>query len=335
MRSGVDLSVVLPVHNEAEALRALHAEIRETLDPLPLRYEVLYVDDGSDDESPRVLASLHAADPRVRVVRLRRNYGQTAALDAGFRLARGRTIASLDADGENDPRDIPRLLARLEEGYDVVCGWRRDRRDALLSRRLPSRIANAILGLWSGSPVHDSGCTLRACRRDAIRAMSLYAEMHRLLPAMARLHGAQIAEVPVAHRPRRGGRSHYGLSRAWKVLADLAVLRLLSGLSRSPTRAFATAAAFPLVLGLAALAEALREAAGRGGPAGSGVAGPGTLPVVAGSCAALLLFLAGYLMLLGILGEALLEGHDPRRGSAGADRLSGDAGPPARREEPV
>lgn len=309
MRPSLDLSVVIPAHNERPALDPLYRELRDALDPTGLRYELIFVDDGSDDGSWGVLEALRLADAeRVRVIRMRANSGQTAALDAGFRLARGATIASIDADGENDPRDLPALLARLGDGYDVVCGWRRARGGSLLSRRLPSKVANKLIAIGTGVTVHDCGCTLRVYRASAVRALALYAEMHRLLPAVAWLAGARVGEAPVAHRARRGGRSHYGLSRAWKVVVDVAALILIARIAARPTR-WLTGAAVPfLALGVGALAFVAADA-GLWGTASATAAGAGRgFPMVAPSCALLFLFLAIYLALSGILGEALLEG---------------------------
>jgi glycosyltransferase involved in cell wall biosynthesis len=320
MRSPLDLSVVIPAHNESDALPAIHQELHEVLDATGLEYEIIFVDDGSDDGSFEWLEGLRRADARVRVIRLRRNYGQTAALDAGFRLARGERIASMDADGENDPRDLPALLARLdgdrEDGadrgrmYDVVCGWRRSRHDPALSRRIPSRLANKLIALWTGVPVRDCGCTLRVYRAPVVRSLALYAEMHRLLPAIAHLGGARIAEAPVAHRARRGGRSHYGISRAWKVLIDLCAVLLVARVAARPVR-WLSAIALPfLALGALAIAAAARDA-GLWGSADPRAAGAGSgPPIVAVACAMLFLFLALYLALAGVLGEALLEGNE-------------------------
>jgi hypothetical protein len=329
MSAPVELSVIVPAHNERPALERLYHELRDALEPLGCAYEVILVDDGSDDGSFEAIEALRRDDPCVRAIRLRRNYGQTAALDAGFRLATGRTIATIDADGENDPADLVRLLARLEaaggEGggrVDVVCGWRRGRRDGRISRRLPSWAANRLIALWTGVPIHDCGCALRVYRRSAVRLLSMYADMHRLLPVFAWLHGARIAEVPVAHRERRGGRSHYGLARAWKVPIDVGVLLVTASAARRPVALPLASAGVALALGATAY---VLVAADRGSTAyaRSAAAGAGSGdPIVATGCALLFGFLAAFLALSGWLGQALLEGLEAPRGADDIERLA-------------
>jgi len=235
---GVALSVVVPVKDERENLRALHAELRAALERLSLRFEILFVDDGSTDGSDAVLRSLAEEDPDVRVIRFRRNFGQTAAMSAGFDYARGEVIVTLDADLQNDPADIARLLAKLDEGYDVVSGWRKNRRDGFLLRRLPSLVANRLIVRVTGVPLHDFGCTLKAYRREVVRNIRLYGEMHRFIPALAKWVGAEIAELPVHHRPRRWGKSKYGLSRTLRVLLDLVTVKFLMSFSTRPIQVF-------------------------------------------------------------------------------------------------
>lgn len=234
----LDLSVVVPVYNEADNLEALHAEINQALDRLGRSYEVVYIDDGSTDRSFAVLAEMQHRDAHVVVVRFPRNYGQTAALAAGFDHANGAVLVALDADGQNDPADIPAMLAKLDEGYDVVAGWRLPRQDPLLSRRLPSVVANAIIGLITGVRMHDYGCTLKVMRHDVVRGLRLYGEMHRFIPALADDLGARIAEVQVHHRPRRAGVSKYGISRTIRVLLDLITVKFLSSYSTRPIQVF-------------------------------------------------------------------------------------------------
>jgi glycosyltransferase involved in cell wall biosynthesis len=234
----VDLSVVVPLCDEAENLAGLHAELSAALSALRRPYEILYVDDGSRDDSFAVLARLQAADARVTLLRFPRNYGQTAALAAGFDRARGALIVTLDADGQNDPASIAPLLAKLDEGYDLVNGWRVPRRDPWLSRRLPSAVANAVIGGITGVHLHDYGCTLKVMRREVVAGLRLYGEMHRFIPALASDLGARIAELPVRHRPRRAGRSKYGLSRTVRVLLDLITVKFLSSYSTRPIQVF-------------------------------------------------------------------------------------------------
>jgi glycosyltransferase involved in cell wall biosynthesis len=235
---GLDLSVVVPVYNEADNLEPLHAEISQTLDRLGRAYEIVYIDDGSTDRSFPLLAELQQRDAHVVVVRFPRNYGQTAALAAGFDHARGAVLVALDADGQNDPADIPAMLAKLDEGYDLVAGWRLPRQDPWLSRRLPSVVANAIIGGITGVRMHDYGCTLKVMRHDVVRGLRLYGEMHRFIPALADDLGARIAEVQVHHRPRRAGVSKYGLSRTIRVLLDLITVKFLSSYSTRPIQVF-------------------------------------------------------------------------------------------------
>jgi glycosyltransferase involved in cell wall biosynthesis len=246
-----DLTVVIPVYNEVDNLRPLHDELTATLHQLGRAYEIVYVDDGSGDGSQQVLADLQVRDAHVILVRLARNYGQTAALAAGFDHAAGELIVTLDADGQNDPADIPMLLAKLAEGYDLVAGWRELRRDPLLSRRLPSVVANALIGWITGVRLHDCGCTLKVMQRGVVSGLRLYGEMHRFIPALASDLGARITEAPVHHRPRRGGVSKYGLSRTVRVLLDLITVRFLSSYSTRPIQVFGGIGLLCGIVGLA------------------------------------------------------------------------------------
>ena len=232
------LSIVIPLHNEAESLEPLVAELGPVLDAIGDSAEIVAIDDGSTDGSFARLVALVAREPRLRVVRLARNYGQTAALAAGIEHARGAVVVSMDADGQNDPRDIPRLLAALESDVDVVNGWRSPRRDPWLRRRLPSAVANRLISLVTGTALHDYGCTLRAMRAPVARELQLYGELHRFIPALAADLGARLVEIPVHHRPRRAGRSKYGLSRTLRVLLDLLTVKFLSGFSTRPIQLF-------------------------------------------------------------------------------------------------
>jgi glycosyltransferase involved in cell wall biosynthesis len=237
----MDLSVVILVFNEQDSLRPLHEELTRALKPLGRSYEMLFVDDGSTDASAGVLRELRKADPCCRVLRLARNTGQTAALTCGLHNARGDVVVAIDGDGENDPADIPRLLARLEEGYDLVSGWRRERwKDSPLTRRLPSMAANALISRMTGTALHDYGCTLKAYRGDLARGLQLYGEMHRFVPAIAAQLGARVSEIEVGFRPRRSGRSKYGLGRILHTFLDLITLVFLSGYSTQPIQAFGT-----------------------------------------------------------------------------------------------
>jgi glycosyltransferase involved in cell wall biosynthesis len=237
----MDLSIVVPLFNERDNLTPLHTELARTLAGLGRSYEVLFVDDGSDDGSLEVLRTIARTDSRVRVVRLARNSGQTAALACGFARARGEMVVALDADGENDPADIPKLLAALTDGYDLVSGWRTGRwEQAALSRRLPSIVANALISRITGVRLHDYGCTLKGYRGDLARGLRLYGEMHRFVPAIAAEQGARITEVEVGFRPRTSGASKYGVGRGLRTLLDLITVKFLSGYSTRPIQVFGT-----------------------------------------------------------------------------------------------
>ena len=234
----MDLSVVVPIYNEVDNLRPLCQRVREVLASTEWSYELILVDDGSLDGSSELLAELHAEDKRIKVLRFRRNFGQTAALAAGFEYAHGEVIVSLDGDLQNDPVDIPRLLAKLNEGYDLVNGWRIDRQDPFLHRRLPSQIANSIISLTTRVKLHDYGCTLKAFRRDVAKGLKLYGEMHRFIPALAGDMGARIAELPVTHHARTQGTSKYGLARTLWVVLDLLTVKFLSSYATRPSHLF-------------------------------------------------------------------------------------------------
>lgn len=232
-----DLSLVIPVYNEEENLRPLAGEIRAALGDSGLDYEVLFIDDGSKDGSFACLRELAAEDPRIIAIRFRRNYGQTAAFAAGFDRARGRVIVTLDADRQNDPADIPRLLAELEKGYDVVNGWRENRQDNLL-RRFPSRVANRLIAETSGVRLKDRGCSLRAFRAEVVRDLHLYGELHRFIPELVSFAGFSMSEVPVNHRARVAGASKYGLSRTFRVILDLFTIHFLRKYGDRPMQLF-------------------------------------------------------------------------------------------------
>ncbi|HZO43530.1 MAG TPA: glycosyltransferase family 2 protein [Methylomirabilota bacterium] len=248
------VSVVLPVLNEHDNLEPLHARLTEVLKTLGRDYEVIYVDDGSTDGSWGVLQALAAGDSSVRLVRLRKNFGQTPALSAGIAHARFPILVTLDADLQNDPYDIPRLLEALGDSYDVVSGWRRHRNDVWLSRRLPSNAANFLIRKVSGVPLHDFGCTLKAYRREVIQDVSLYGDMHRFLPVLAAWVGGRVTELEVTHHPRTHGVSKYGLTRIFKVLMDLISLKFIGDFSSRPNYIFGGFGLLNLVLGALAFA---------------------------------------------------------------------------------
>ncbi len=230
------LSIVIPVFNEEDSLQTLHNEIVAAL--VEYDYEIIYIDDGSSDKSFSVLTEIHEKTPHVQVIRFRRNFGQTAALSAGFKYARGRVIVPLDADGQNDPADIPRLVKELDRGFDIVSGWRKERQDNPVTRTLPSRIANWMIGKITGVKLHDYGCTLKAYRAESLKPIRLYGEMHRFIPALARWGGEKVTEMVVNHRPRTTGKTKYGLSRTFKVVLDLITIKFLASFSTKPIYIF-------------------------------------------------------------------------------------------------
>lgn len=238
MNNPLDLTIVLPVYNEAGALPELHAELTTVLSALGKSYEIIAVDDGSRDESLAVLKQLAQADPHLVVIALRRNFGQTAALAAGFHYACGQVVVPLDADGQNDPADIPRLLSKLDEGYDIVSGWRQNRQEPFLLRKLPSAIANWLIARTTDVRLHDYGCTLKAYRSDVVKNVRLYGELHRYIPALASWMGVRVAEVPVNDRERQHGQSNYGLGRTPRVLFDLLTVGFLLSYSARPMQLF-------------------------------------------------------------------------------------------------
>ena len=232
------LSVVIPIFNEEENIRPMFDELKAVLDTLDSDYEIIFVDDGSTDSSLQLLKQVAEECDRVVVVSFRRNFGQTAAMAAGFDYASGDIIVTMDGDMQNDPHDIPKLLATLEQGYDLVSGWRFDRQDRFLSRRLPSMIANKIISVVTGVHLHDYGCTLKAFRREITDGLRLYGEMHRFIPALASGMGSRITEIKVNHRPRRFGTSKYGISRTIRVILDLITVKFLLSYATRPLQVF-------------------------------------------------------------------------------------------------
>ncbi|HEY8188365.1 MAG TPA: glycosyltransferase family 2 protein [Pyrinomonadaceae bacterium] len=240
-RENPELSVFLPVYNEEPNLVPLHAKLDGALKTLGRTAEIIYVDDGSTDGSLKVLRELARLDNRVRIVALRRNYGQTAAMAAGIDAASGDVLIPMDADMQNDPADIARLLDKLEEGYDVVSGWRKARQDKLVTRKIPSMLANRLISWIGGVPLHDYGCSLKAYRRESIQDVRLYGEMHRFIPIYASWAGARVAEIPVQHHARTMGESKYGLSRTLKVLFDLMTIKFMASYQTKPLYIFGSA----------------------------------------------------------------------------------------------
>ncbi len=255
----LDLSIIVPLLNEEESLVPLHQKLIAVLSRLGKTFEIIFVNDGSSDGSYGVLCQLAEADPKVKVINLRRNFGQTAAMSAGFDHARGQIIIPMDADLQNDPVDIPLLLEKLAEGYDVASGWRKDRQDKERARIFTSQLANWLIGRMTGVKLHDAGCSLKAYRAEVLRGTRLYGEMHRFIPALANLMGARICEVPVTHHAREFGRSKYGFKRIWKVLLDLITVKFLADFSTKPLYMFGGLGLVLLALATLAGAETLWE----------------------------------------------------------------------------
>ncbi len=296
----VELSIIVPLYNEEDNVAPLYRAIRDAVRPLGLATEIIFVDDGSRDRTFERAAALPRHDGvRLRIVKFRRNYGQTTAMVAGIDQARGRVLVTMDGDLQNDPRDIPLFLEKIAEGYDLVVGWRRDRKDHW-SRVLPSKIANWLIGKVTGVPIKDNGCSLKAYRADLIKRIPLYSEMHRFIPAMASLAAPRIAEIEVRHHPRRFGTSKYGFSRIYKVFVDLLAIRTILSFARHPFAWLGTVGAIAGTLALLHLLLALLAA---GDPEGAATIVWGGLAVLLGSLAIFSLFL-GFLTHLVYAGKA-------------------------------
>ena len=246
----MDISVVVPLYNEEDNVQLLYEEIKGVLDTMAEQAEIVFVDDGSRDNTLAKLEAIQAGDDHVRVVSLRRNFGQTAAMTAGFDHARGGVIITMDGDLQNDPHDIPQLVGKLNEGYDVVTGWRYDRQDPFLSRKLPSQLANRLISRVTGVGLHDYGCTLKAFRREVIDNINLYGEMHRFIPAIASGMGISFTEVKVNHRARRFGTSKYGISRTIRVVLDLITVKFMLSYATRPLHVFGTVGVVSSLLGV-------------------------------------------------------------------------------------
>ncbi len=308
MPDPVDISVIVPVYNEEESLPQLQREIRAAVESLGVGWEVIYVDDCSSDASLGVLLELRERCRNVRIVKFRRNYGQTAAMAAGFDVSRGGAVVTLDGDLQNDPADIPRLIAELARGHDLVAGWRKQRHDGFVLRRLPSVIANRLTALVSGILIHDTGCTLKAYRRELIKNMPIYADHHRFLPFMSSGSGARVSEVVVNHRPRLYGKSKYGLGRATRVLLDLLTVKLISQFSQRPLQYFGL-----LSFGFLTV-SVLFASAGLASLSGTSVDAPGgEWQLVVVSVILMLMTLVVYFGLLGLLAELAVKASGMHR----------------------
>jgi glycosyltransferase involved in cell wall biosynthesis len=295
----MELSVVVPLYNEQESVGPLYESIKRAVIKITHEHEILFVDDGSTDDTFLAAASLASNDSNLRVIKFRRNYGQTPAMAAGIDEARGRIVITMDGDLQNDPRDIPNFLAKIDEGYDIVVGWRFDRQDKLISRKIPSKIANWIIGRVTGVPIKDNGCSLKAFRADVIKRVPLYSEMHRFIPAMASIAGPRIAEIQVRHHARKFGESKYGLSRIYKVLFDLLTIKTLSGFSERPLLWFAKLSMPFLILSILLIGWSIWDIL-----AGS----QGSIPI-AGS-GLFFSFLSIFLIFGGTLGEIIIRTGD-------------------------
>lgn len=299
----MQLSIVVPLYNEAEVVTRLYEAIRDAMESACQEFEAIFVDDGSDDGTLPILESLAAADPRLSVLCLRRNFGQTAAMRAGIEHAEGKIIVTMDGDLQNDPRDIPALLEKLEEGYDLVTGWRQDRKDRFVSRKIPSKVANWIIAKVSDVPIHDTGCSLKAYRAELIRRVPLYSELHRFIPAISAMAGARVAEVVVRHHPRRYGKSKYGLSRIGRVLLDVLLIKMLISFSQRPLHWFGLWSlpcfAFSVVAGVYAISSSWVD--------------DDTPSIVFPAVAFLLAYLALNLLVTGMLGELIVRAEPSRR----------------------
>jgi len=289
-----DLSVIVPLYNEEESVGPLHEAIVGALDPLGMEYEILFVDDGSKDATFRKASELARRDRRLRVIKFRRNYGQTPAMAAGIDHARGRILITMDGDLQNDPADIPKFLDKINEGNDIVCGWRHKRQDKLITRKIPSVIANWIIGRITGVPIKDNGCSLKAYRADIIKSIPLYSDMHRFIPAMTSMAGTSVAQLKVNHSPRRFGVSKYGISRIYKVIIDLLVIKTLLAFSSRPMHLFATGGLLFMGLGMFTLFLALKDSFRQG-----------SVDFMLASGGLLFLILAFFLVLVGLLCELI------------------------------
>ena len=243
------ISVVVPLLNEADNLQELYSRLKAALEPIQKSYQIIFVDDGSIDSSFEILKQISLSDPSIQVIRFRRNFGQTAAMSAGFDHAEGEVIIPLDADLQNDPGDINRLLEKLEEGYDIVSGWRAKRKDGFILRRLPSLLANWLIVTMTGVKLHDFGCTLKAFRREVIENINLYGELHRFIPVLGRQIGAKITEIEVTHHPRTRGQSKYGISRTIRVILDLIMIKFLMSYATRPIQSFGLIGLFSFLIG--------------------------------------------------------------------------------------
>lgn len=255
----MDLSIIVPLYNEEECVTLLYETIVKSVDTMNIDYEILFVDDGSKDNTASIASELAENDKRLRIVKFRRNYGQTPAMAAGIDNANGKILVTMDGDLQNDPDDIPMLVGKIDEGFDIVVGWRHKRQDKLITRKVPSKIANWLIGKITGVPIKDNGCSLKAYKADVIKKIPLYSEMHRFIPAMTSLAGTKIAEVKVKHHARAYGESKYGLNRIYKVFVDLITIKTILSSFSKPLMIFAIVASVSLIIGITAFIAAFMQ----------------------------------------------------------------------------
>ena len=293
----MDLSIIIPLYNEEDSVTPLYDAIVKSVDRMGVNYEMLFVDDGSKDNTVPVASKLAAQDKRLRIIKFRRNYGQTPAMAAGIDNANGKILVTMDGDLQNDPDDIPMLVRKIDEGFDIVVGWRHNRQDKLITRKIPSKIANWLIGKITGVPIKDNGCSLKAYRADVIKKIPLYSEMHRFIPAMTSLAGTRIAEVKVKHHSRIYGESKYGLSRIYKVLVDLLTIKTILSFFSRPLIFFAIGAGISALIGTIALIAGITQ-------------DPHAPNIVFYGVGILYTSLSAVLLLWGILGELIYRTGD-------------------------
>lgn len=299
----IDISIIVPLYNEQESVKPLYESIVQNADSLGLHYEIIFVDDGSNDNTFIHASALVEKDDRLKIIKFRKNYGQTAAMSAGIDHARGKILITMDGDLQNDPSDIPNLLKKIEEGFDIVCGWRLNRHDKLISRKIPSVIANWLIGKITGVHIKDNGCSLKAYRADIIKSIPLYSDMHRFIPAMTSLAGTNVTEIVVRHHPRRFGVSKYGILRIYKVIIDLLVIKTLISFSERPLRFFGVGGFFSGFIGLILLICSLAGLFSREGEFGFIIASGGLLFFI----------LSCFLLMIGMLCELAYKTGDLKR----------------------
>ncbi len=295
----IDLSIIVPLYNEEDSVPVLHAKIREAVEPMGLRHEIIFVNDGSKDNTLEVAKGLTRIDPSLRVIEFRKNYGQTPAMAAGIDEARGNVLVTMDGDLQNDPSDVPMLVnTLLEENYDIVVGWRHQREDKLITRKIPSRIANWIIGKVTGVPIKDNGCSLKAYRAAVMKSLPFYSEMHRFIPALLSLSGARVKQVKVKHHARQFGESKYGLSRVYKVIFDLLMMKSILSMLTHPVRFFAKFSLPVFALGLFAFGYGLHAQL------------HDTAAMVSMTIAVILLSLGAFILALGFICELIYDKGD-------------------------